>query len=268
MDPGRELATFVAETRFEAIPGEVVESMRINILDNLAGGFAGAPHRWTEIVGELMAGASGPCSMFGRTVTGSPSAAALFNGVCIGGFETDQVFSLGSAHPGAAVFPATLAAAEVSDIDGRAFLTSIALGYEALCRVGAAATRAVEEERGFHGPATNAPMGAAFGAGRALGLSTDVLLSAVGIAVSHAGGLLEFSRDGAMTKRLHLGRGSQMGLESALLAQRGFTGPSTGLEGDHGFLRVFSPSPNVDALTDGLGESWASLGVSLKAFPA
>lgn len=69
-----------------------------------------------------------------------------------------------------------------------------------------------------------------------------------------------------MTKRIHVGRGSQMGLESALLAAKGFTGPSTILEGDRGYLKVYSPSPNPEAVAEGLGKRYLLLDVSLKAY--
>ena len=141
------------------------------------------------------------------------------------------------------------------------------LGYEVLCRVGLAATRAVEDGRGFHGPGTNAAFGAAAGAGKALGLDAARLTHALGIAGSHGSGLLEFAPEGAMTKRLHVGRGGQLGLESALLASRGFTGPSTVLEGEHGFLNVYSPAPRPELLTKGLGDDYAMLGVTVKAYP-
>ena len=131
--------------------------------------------------------------------------------------------------------------AERDHLDDRSLLLSVALGYEVACRVGLAATRAVEDVAGFHGPGTNASFGGAAGAGKALGLDPEGLVNALGIAGSHAGGLMEFSKEGSMTKRIHVGRGGQMGLESALLAARGFTGPSTVLERDRGFPRVYSP---------------------------
>ena len=70
-----------------------------------------------------------------------------------------------------------------------------------------------------------------------------------------------------MTKRLHVGRGGQLGMESALLAARGFTGPSTVLDGEHGFLNVYSPAPRPEILTQGLGDEWALLGITIKAYP-
>src|SRR5205085_504523 len=84
-----------------------------------------------------------------------------------------------NCHPSVAVFPALLAVGEQGHIDGRTFLTAMAVGYEALCRIGSAATRAVEDERGFHGPGTNAPFGAAAGAGKALGFSAETMVDAI-----------------------------------------------------------------------------------------
>ena len=98
------------------------------------------------------------------------------------------------------------------------------------------------------------------------GLTPSRLVNALGIAGSHAGGLMEFAREGAMTKRIHVGRGSQMGLESALLAARGFTGPSTVLEGDRGFLRVYSPSPRPELLLQDLGEEYVLLDMTVKSY--
>ena len=231
------LAEFVEETGYRDLPSHVVEATRVFVLDNLASGFVGSVTPWADMVGELAreSASQGPCSLFARSWTTSPSYAALVNGTMIGSFETDHAYVQGSCHPSAAVFPAALAIAERDHLDGKSLLMSVALGYEVACRVGMAATRAVEDVAGFHGPGTNAPFGGAAGAGKALGLDVHRLVNALGIAGSHGGGLMEFAQEGAMTKRIHVGRGAQMGLESALLAARGFTGPSTVLEGDRGF---------------------------------
>ena len=268
MNETRRLAEFVAGTRFEDLPDHVVEATRVYILDDLASGFVGSNTPWAEMVSEMAreSAPNGPCSVFSRSWTTSPSYAALANGTMIGAFETDHAFVRGSCHPSASVFPAAFAIAEREHLDGRSFLASVALGYELVCRVGAAATRAVEDEAGFHGPGTNAPFGGAAGAGKALALDARELSNALGIAGSHSGGLMEFVREGAMTKRLHVGRGAQMGLESALLAARGFTGPSTVLEGDRGFLKVYSPSPRPELLVEGLGESYLLMEMTVKAY--
>ena len=262
------LAEFVSDTGYEDLPTSVVEATRVYILDNLASGFVGSATQWADMVGELAQEAAphGPCSIFARSWTTSPSYAALVNGTMIGGFETDHAFVQGSCHPSASAFPAALAIAERDHLNGRSLLTSVALGYEVACRVGMAATRAVEDAAGFHGPGTNAPFGGAAGAGKAMSLDTGKLVNALGIAGSHCGGLMEFAREGAMTKRIHVGRGAQMGLESALLASKGFTGPSTVLEGDRGFLKVYAPSSQTEHLVDGLGHSYLLLWMTVKAY--
>ena len=268
MNETRLLAEFVQDTAYEDLPSAVVEAVRVYILDNLASGFVGSSTAWADMVAGMARDnhCQGPCSLFARNWTTSASYAALVNGTMIGGFETDHAFVPGSCHPSAAVFPAALAIAERDHMDGRSLLASVALGYEVVCRVGLAATRAVEDAAGFHGPGTNAPFGGAIGAGKALGLDCERLVNALGIAGSHAGGLMEFAREGAMTKRIHVGRGSQMGLESALLSARGFTGPSTVLEGDRGFLRVYSPSPRPELLVESLGQRYILMDIMVKAY--
>ncbi len=264
----RRLAAWIAETELEDLPGDVVDAIKVYLLDDLAGGFAGCRTPWADMVAAVAGDPSvGPCSVFGRESTTSASAATLINGVMLGGFEVDHPFSQGNCHPSVSVFPALLAIAEQEHVDGRTFLTAMTLGYEALCRIGIAATRAVEDERGFHGPGTNAAFGGAAAVGKALGFSAETFANALGIAGSHGGGLLEFFREGTMTKRMHIGRGSQMGLESALLAARGFTGPSTVLEGEHGFFHAYSPAPRPELMLKDLGERWLLHDITIKAYP-
>ena len=268
MNETRQLAEFVAESGYGDLPGRVVEATRMYILDNLASGLVGSSTPWSHMVGDMARenAPQGPCSVFARNWTTSASYASLVNGTMIGGFETDHAFVQGSCHPSAGVFPAALAIAERDHLNGKEFLVSVALGYEVTCRVGMAATRAVEDVAGFHGPGTNACFGGAAGAAKAMGLDANHVVNALGIAGSHAGGLMEFTREGAMTKRIHVGRGGQMGLESALLAARGFTGPSTVLEGERGFLRVYSPSPRPELLVEGLGERFILMDIVVKAY--
>lgn len=268
MNETRELAQFVHDTRYDDLPREVVEACRVYLLDNLASALVGARTPWAKMVQSLAeeSGSPGNCSMLGTQKSVSMPYAALANGTAIAGFETDQAYYPGSCHPGAVVLPALLAVAETQPIAGRRFLETLALAYETVCRIGRAAGRSVEDKAGFHGPGTNGPFGSAVAAGKGLGLGVKELTNALGIAGSHGAGIMEFAREGAMTKRLHLGRAAQTGLESALLAQKGFTGPTMVLEGDRGFLNVYSPTPNPSLLTQRLGSEWVLFGVSCKSF--
>lgn len=263
----RVLAEFVSRTRYADVPPAMVERAKVYVLDNLTAGFVGAVQPWVRIVGDLAAvlGRRAEASTFDVPARHDVSRAALVNGTAIGGFELEHIGY--SAHPSAVVFPAALALAERDHRDGQTLITAMLAGYEVVCRIGRAQTPAVERERGFHNPAANGPFGAAAAAAALLALDAREAAWALGIAGSSAGGLTEFVWEGAMTKRLHLGRAAQLGLESALLAQRGFTGPSTVLEGPYGYFAAFSPRPAPDGLLPGLGETWLARDLVIKAYP-
>ena len=78
------------------------------------------------------------------------------------------------------------------------------------------------------------------------------LASALGIAGSMAGGIIEYLAEGAWTKRMHPGWAAQAGLAAARLGSSGFLGPRTVLEGSHGLFHGFARSTEGDygVLTD------------------
>jgi 2-methylcitrate dehydratase PrpD len=266
MSATRELARFLANTTYADLPRALLDRARVYVLDNLAAGFLGSAQPWSAMVADAMQALGGApqASVFQRAWRTDVSRATLINGVMMGAFEAEHIGH--AAHPSATVFPAALAIAEHRRLDGRSFLTAMLLGYEVVCRVGAAQTRATEVERGFHNPGVNGAFGAAAAVGKLLGLDEQRLAWALGVAGSHACGLVEFVYEGAMTKRAHPGRAAQLGLESALLADAGFTGPTTVLEGPYGYLQAYSPRPEPECLTAGLGRDWLALGLTLKAY--
>jgi 2-methylcitrate dehydratase PrpD len=138
-------------------------------------------------------------------------------------------------------------------------------GCEVMSRIGVAAGNSLER-RGFHAPGLTGTFGSAVAAGRLLGLNERQMVNALGIAGSYSGGLLEFSRsqDGAMVKRLHLGKAAEGGVTAALLASRGFAGPESVLEGKFGFCRTFSDSPQLSRLTYRLGRDFETLNICIK----
>jgi 2-methylcitrate dehydratase PrpD len=269
MDETRRLASFVAQTGYADLPNEVIEKARIYLLDNLAAGFVGSVQPWSLIVASLARDLGGnggaSVSVFNRAWQLDLSRATLVNGVMMGAFEAEHIGHV--AHPSATVFPAALAVAERDHCDGSSLIAALMLGYEVVCRIGEAQTRATEAERGFHNPGVNGAFGAAAAVGKLLGLDERSLAWALGIAGSHACGLVEFVWEGSMTKRMHPGRAAQLGLESALLAQKGFSGPTTVLEGRHGYLQAYSPRPQPEQLVAGLGREWLVADLVLKAYP-
>jgi 2-methylcitrate dehydratase PrpD len=251
----RTLARFVVETRFADLPRGLVDNCKIAVLDALGAGFVGAVQPWAQrivgVVREL--GGAPEASVIHQDWRTDVSRAAFANGVLIGAFECEP---LTGSHASGTVLPAALAASQREHFDGAQFLTALAVGFEVSARLARTAV-GLETVRGFHNPGTQGPFGAAAAVGRLYGLDAERLTSALGIAGSSSAGLLEFAWSGGDTKRLHLGRASQLGLESALLARGGVRGPATVLEGRSGYFNAFSTSTRLEKLLEGLGTQWA-----------
>ena len=195
--------------------------------------------------------------------------AAFANGALAHAFEMDNLtWPNTGVHPGATMLAPALAVAQERGIGGRELIAAFVAGAEVMIRIGRA-TRHNNEGRGFHAPGTTGPFGGAVAVGRLLQFDNDRMTNALGIAGSLACGLLEFARSGtgAMVKRLHLGRAAESGVLAASLADDGFTGPRSVLEGPFGFLNVYCGDNDVAALTRGLGLEFATLRIMLKRFP-
>lgn len=263
----RQLGEFIVGLATSSIPESVRERLRYLTLDNLASGYIGCQQSCYRIAHTVFTdlGAAGSSRVFGSEIGFDISRATLLNGLAIGAFETDHPAA--GAHAGGAVFPAVLALGDSLGASGEAVIRALIAGYEVNTRIALAQTNKAEQVRGFHNPGISGPLASAAACSLLLGLSLEQTLAAIGIAASHSGGLIEYVWTGAMTKRLHLGRAAQMGLESALLARQGFTGPPTILEGEYGYLQAFSPQPITSILVEDLGSRWFLEETKVKLFP-
>ena len=267
-----QLAEYAACLRFEDLPPAVVQRAKDCIADTAAAIVYGNSVEWSPTVIDYARrmGPGGRSRILGaKDAAVQPAMAALANGTLSHAFELDNVVINPGAgvHGGATLLPPGLAAAQEAGGSGRDLLTAVVAGAEVMIRIGWA-TKHTNEAHGFHAPGTTGPFGAAIAAGRFLGLDPAAMANALGIAGSLCGGLMEFARSGtgAMVKRLHIGRACEAGVLAAGLAHGGFTGPSTVLEGQAGFLRVFCSDFDLGALTRGLGRDFATLNVCLKRY--
>jgi 2-methylcitrate dehydratase PrpD len=264
------LARFAAELIFEDIPHAVVARARDGLTDGVAVATFGARLPWSRMVVDYARryGSGGNCSIMGAPgMRVHTPYAALANGVHAHAFEMDNVGAPG-AHPGASLLPAVLAACEETGADGKTAVTAYVAGCEVMFRI-ALASHHSPEQLGFHAPGLIGAYGAAVAAGRVYALNADQLCNALGIAGSLSCGLLAFtkSEQGAMVKRLHLGRASESGILAARLASAGYTGPETVLDGKFGFLEVYCRNGDPNLLTAGLRERWETLQLLMKRYP-
>jgi 2-methylcitrate dehydratase PrpD len=253
---------------------EVSEDVRLKIkpyvLDTLAVMIAGSTADSSRILVDAVArfAPSPSATVAGLGRRTDASHAALLNGAFAHALELDDDHRVAVLHPGAVIVPAALAACEHSKASGRVFLTAVLAGYELTCRLGLA-YRGSHFDHGLHPTAIFGAFGAALAASVGMRLNAGATTNALGIVGTQASGLTEWRSDGSWIKRLHPGRAAQSGFLSACLADAGFTGPETILEGPGGFFRAMGHGKTIDipSIHADLKNRFHGLDTALKPYP-
>src|SRR3954470_12357209 len=99
----RGVAEFVAGLRYEQIPGDVRERLKLLILDALGCALYGAELEWCRMLRVTLAGvdSTAACAVGGPAEHLSAPHAALANGTQVQSFELDDVHRAGVLHVGA-----------------------------------------------------------------------------------------------------------------------------------------------------------------------
>lgn len=219
-----ELCAKIAAIRYETLPSDVAAVARQLILDGIAVGVAGArvepaPAILAEHCREQ--GGRQVASVLGLGLSLSPTQAALVNGAAMHVLDFEPMW-LPSTHALSPALGAALAAAELTQADGKELATAVVKGIEIQGWLLASLGDIRSRDLRFHPPGAVGPIGAVVAAAHLLRLDEVKLANAIGIAGSRCGGL--FTNTGTMTKSSHCGYAAALGLESAMLAARGFTG--------------------------------------------
>jgi len=226
------LADWVAALDHDRLPPRAVEMAKLLILDQLGLQVRGAtlPNVQPErTLVDAMKAVPESTAVLSATRTVAPYA-AFVNGTLAAGIEFDDVHMY-AAHIGSAVVPAALAFGERAGASGRDVITAVVAGAQVMSLLGA--TTVTDMVRtGWHASKILGTFGAAAAAGKLLGLTTEQLTHALGIAGSDAAGTMEYELSGGEVKRMHSGAASRSGCQAALLAQSGLTGPTAVMEGE------------------------------------
>jgi 2-methylcitrate dehydratase PrpD len=262
------LAAHTAGVRYEDIPGEAIEKAKDCILDQLGVELIGSTLEWNKIAYRYVADMGGRAeSTVVNYGTRVPMLDAAFVNATFGqGCELDDVGFAAGGHLGAATVPVALAVCEKQPTSGKDFLAAVVVGCDVMYRL-LAAVRPSSGKRGFHSHGIGGPFGAMATAARLLRLNGSQMLHAFGIAGSHASGTMEYDQTGGEVKRVHAGIAARGGMQSALLAQLGLTGPPTIIEGKRGFLKVFADEVEPEEITRGLGSDFKIMRVWFKLYP-
>ena len=273
MSLSRELAGFAANLSYDDLPPTVVDRAKGVTLQALSSALVAhampASRQALALMQEEEAGGGGAATVLCNGAKLTKGGAAFVNAEMIfagGKWDTFRMLT----HPGIAILPSALVAAEIAGSSGRQFLTALAAAYEVMERMAAEFIPTVMS-RGFHAGPVFGIFGAAVAAAKLGGLDQDQIHSAIAQCVNLAAGNLEGARSGG--RSLREGGAVRNALLAVALAKHGTPGGETTLEGEAGFYHAYAGNnrgelrysftganrTDLGRITEGLGRDWIFL---------
>ena len=220
------------------------------------------------------AAGEGPCALLGSGRTATAPFAALANGALAHALDYEDAFDKVPGHPNASLVPALIALAQSErtsggPIDGRRFLTALALGGDFACRMALALRRPMEAGNWYPPPMLGG-FGAALGTAKLLGLDAGRTRDALSLMLCQTvmPGEIKYSKS-TVIRAVREAFPAQAAVTSALLARERVAGFEEPLEGRAGFYALYAGGEfdPVDLL-DGLGEHFWIEHLTFKAWPS
>jgi 2-methylcitrate dehydratase PrpD len=273
MSLSRDFAAFVSNLKYDDLPAPVVDRAKGVTLQALSSALVGrdfpTSRQALALMQEEEAGGGGAATVLCRGAKLTKAGAAFVNAETIfagGKWDTFRMLT----HPGVAILPAALVAAETTGCSGREFLTGVAAGYEVMERMAAEFIPTVMS-RGFHSGPVFGIFGAAMAAAKIQGLDANQVNGAIAQCVNLASGNLEGARSGG--RSLREGGAVRNALLAVAMGKHGTPGGETTLEGEAGFYHSYAGNnqgllrysftgdnrASLDKITEGLGRDWIFL---------
>ncbi len=272
-------AQYAVSLKLEEIPQEVVHKAKQLYLDTLACALGGYDSDVVSVLHRVAeCDLKGPeeATIIGTGTKTTAHNAILLNGAMVRFLDANDI---GIGCHDSEIIPAALAVAERQRTSGKEVLLSSIIGYELSCRfilgiLGSAFSAGVLfaglqklESKGW-----NSDLRAGFIMppvfGRLLGLDTDQIANAIGIAGSRSFllGIIDNPEEqNTLAKNIRFPLTAHMALTSTYLAGRGMTGPKRVFEGHMGFKQSFCTDLDLKRLVT-FGDVWMIMNACTKAF--
>jgi 2-methylcitrate dehydratase len=249
VDPNKKylshaLAEWACGLKYEHLSAEAIHKAKLFWFDSMGCALGGSRQEDAHILlahhKEMAGGGSGgKCTTFVSGFKTNPVDAAFLNDHMIRAMDYNDIYwKADPCHP-SDIIAGPLALCEYLGLSGQDLILATVIAYEVemrLCEFGLPGIR----EYGWH-HATLTAFAAPIAAGRVLNLTADQMVQAIGISASRT------FTPGAVTagKLTNMKNtvdpwATRMGVESALLAKRGFSGPEHMIDGKEGLYAVFS----------------------------
>ena len=266
-------ASWVANLTWEQIPAELIESVKLQILDVMGVMLAARTEPLVRDVFDALHQEEGPAeaSVLGETRKTSLPTAAMINGVMAGMLEYDDTHTQSAIHSTSCVAAAALPGAQQLGASGKELIAAVLVGNELCCRLGL-----VSKVRLFDLAIQPTGVFGVFGAAYALcklrKLPVDRMVSAIGISGSMSASRMSSWEDGTSAKSIHQGWVASHAARSVKLAEQGVSGPAGIFDGRFNVYRSIVQAPDakfdLDTIDRDLGTHWETLGIASKAYPS
>ena len=263
------LSAYMSAAAARALPAEAEEHAKHHLLDTLASMVSGSELLPGQAAQRYLRehGGKGTATVAGTLLTASPADAALANGVMAHADETDDSHNASRSHPGCAVVPAALAAAEQLGVDGARFLRAVALGYDVGTRVVMAMGGfefSYESSLATHGIAGTFCASAA--AAGVAGLDARQMRWVLDYAAQQSSGIVAWRRDSDHIEKAFVfgGMTARNGVTAALVVQSGWTGVDDVFSGADNFFKAYAPKARPERLVEGLGSRYEVVQTDIK----
>ncbi len=211
-------------------------------------------------------GQPGDCTVVGAGEKMNPVAASMLNALMTRAMDYNDIYwKQDPSHP-SDLAAAPLAIAEWKHMTGKDLILGLVLGWDVTMRLCHIAVPGIRE-RGWH-HATLMAYATPVVAGKMLGLNPEQMQHAIGICSCH-----RFTLGCAVAGKLTMMKNTvspmatRDGVEAALLAQGGYTGPEGVIEGKEGMEHCLGEGWDYSWLTDNLGDRWMISDCGMKSFP-
>lgn len=264
-----KIGCYVHSLRYADLPGEVVDYAKRIFLDSLACLYGGLHSEPARMVRETITlyGGSPQATVVATGEKAAAQHAGLANSVAIRYQDYNDVYfgPAWTAHPSDNI-GSLLAVGEWRQRTGKDFLEAMVAAYEVQMRFSDLPVERNLWHRGWHHTAACAYAGAA-GTAKLLGLDAQQVANTLVLAGARANTFSEI-RHGNIPhdKALSAPMVSSTAIFYALLAQQGFTGSLTLLEGPYGFKFAVAGGVDVAPLVPAPGD-FRILKVGLKPYP-
>ena len=278
------LCEWAAGLCFEDLSEEAVGAAKRFLFDSVGCALGGSQQEIARIaldhfreMGGIGGGGSGGerggCSVIASDFLANPVDASFLNALMVRAMDYNDIYwKADPVHP-SDLIAGPLALCEWCGGSGKDLLLGIVIAYEVEMRLAEFGRPGVREYGWHH--ATLSSFASPIAAGRMMGLSAEVMQQAVGIsgAPSMCLGAVTAGKLTNMKNAVDP-MATRAGVEAAMLAARGFSGPEHVMDGKEGFTHCFEKfggSFDLGVLTDelpcGKGDHFKILDCGMKSFP-